>query len=114
MPVPCANARMEVKAVQSGDEPRSQSNKGPSAGRLQVLCLCQTTEAGRDWGGMTLTEPNVPSGYAPAPAPKRRTGRKVLIGCGGAVAAVVLLVIIIAVVAAVGNNNGSSSGGSST
>ena len=59
-----------------------------------------------------MTEPNVPSGYAPAPAPKRRTGRKVLIGCGGAVAAVVLLVIIIAVVAAVGNNS-SNSGGSS-
>jgi hypothetical protein len=56
-----------------------------------------------------MTNPT-PYGWAPPAAPKRRTGRKVLIGCGSAVAAVVLLVIIIGVVAAMGNH--SSSGGS--
>jgi hypothetical protein len=57
-----------------------------------------------------MTNP-APYGWTPPAPPKRRTGRKVLIGCGGAVAAVVLLVIIIGVAAAVGNHS-SSSGGS--
>jgi hypothetical protein len=53
-----------------------------------------------------------PYGNVQAPAPKRRTGRRVLIGCGSAVAAVVVLIIIIAVIAAVGTHS-TSSGGSS-
>jgi hypothetical protein len=55
-------------------------------------------------------QPYEPVGYPQPPEPKRRTGRKILIGCGGAVAAVVLLVIIIAVVAAVGTHSTSSGG----
>lgn len=59
-----------------------------------------------------MTNPT-PYGNVAPPAPKRRTGRKVLIGCGSAVAAVVLLVIIIAVVAAVGNHSSTSTSGGS-
>jgi hypothetical protein len=51
-------------------------------------------------------------GNVQAPAPKRRIGQKVLLGCGTAVAAAVGLIIIIAVIATVGTH-GTSSGGSS-
>ncbi|HEV2371892.1 MAG TPA: DUF4352 domain-containing protein [Streptosporangiaceae bacterium] len=49
-----------------------------------------------------------PYGYVAPQAPKRRTGRKVLIGCGSVAGAVVLLIIILGVVAALGNHSSTS------